>query len=99
MKVFIDADGDSIGKLVGKARLKDDVEEIRRVSSAIDKGNKLFESYALANDGSVIEMGGDEVLIDVTAAALKDLESLRFQYFTATNATVSVGIGKKPSEA
>jgi hypothetical protein len=99
MKVFIAADGDTIGKLVGRARLKDDVEEIRRVSSAIEKGNKLFESYALANDGSVIEMGGDEVLIDVTAAALKDLENLRFQYFTATNATVSVGIGKKPSEA
>jgi hypothetical protein len=99
MKVFIAADGDSIGKLVGRARLQDNIEEIRRVSSAIDKGNKIFESYAIANGGSVIEAGGDEILIEVEAAALKDLESVRLQYFTATNATISVGIGKKPSEA
>jgi len=99
MRLFIAADGDSIGKLVGQARLNDNIEEIRRVSQAIDKGNKIFESFALANGGSVIESGGDEVLIDIEATALKDLESVRNQYFSATNATISVGIGKKPSEA
>jgi hypothetical protein len=99
MILFIAADGDNIGKLVGKARLQDNVEEIRRVSSCIDKGNKIFESYALSNGGSVIEAGGDEVLIEIEASALKDLENIRNQYLSATNATVSVGIGKKPSEA
>lgn len=99
MKIFIAADGDNIGRLVGKARLQDNVEEIRRVSFAIDKGNKLFEAYALANGGSTIESGGDELLIELEASALKDLEAVRTQYFLATNATISVGIGKKPSEA
>lgn len=99
MLLFLAADGDAIGKLVGKARLEDNVEELRRVSQAIERGNKVFESYALASGGSVIESGGDELLIEVQAAALKDLESVRNQYSTATNATISVGIGKKPSEA
>ena len=92
-------DGDSIGQLVGRARLNDNVDEVRRADQAICRGEEIFRSYALANGGNVVEMGGDEGCLEVPAIALNSLAQVRENYRTATDATVSVGVGKTLSES
>lgn len=99
MNLFVSFDGDSIGRLVGQARLEDNVEEIARISQAIDKGNLFFTSWAIEAGGRTIEAGGDEGLLEIPAVALSGLEAVRQKYLTATGNTVSVGIGRKVSEA
>jgi minimal CRISPR polymerase domain/ParB-like nuclease domain len=96
---FVALDGDGIGKMVGIARLRDDVPEIRRVSQAIERGNAVFTSWAQANGGSVLEVGGDEALLEIPTASLSDLPRLREAYEAVVDATVSVGVGKTVSEA
>ena len=56
MLVYVTWDGDKIGRMVGRARLADDVAEVRRVDRAINAGNELWRSYALKHGGSVIEI-------------------------------------------
>lgn len=99
MNLFVAADGDHIGALVGRARLQDDVGEIRRVDQAIRRGNDLLTAWAVNVLGSTVEAGGDEVLLEVPAEAVAGLEDVRRQYAAATGATLSVGVGSKPSEA
>jgi hypothetical protein len=99
MDIYLSFDGDGIGRKIGQARLSDDVEQISRISNSIDAGNEVFESYAIHHGGSVIESGGDEGLISMPATALEDLESVRHTYNSAVGATVSVGVGRKVSEA
>jgi hypothetical protein len=97
--IFIAGDGDGIGRLVGSARLRNDVAEIRRVSQAIDRGNLVFTSWAIANGGQVIEAGGDEFLIEVPTSEIGSLASLRSEYEAGAGATVSIGVGNTVSEA
>jgi len=97
-KLFVSWDGDAIGREIGQARLRDDVEEIRRINQAIDAGNLAFRSWALTAGGSVIELGGDEGLLEIAPVALNDLESVRNAYKTAVGATVSVGVCRKMSD-
>lgn len=97
--LFISADGDAIGREIGMCRLRDDVDGLRRISQAIDRGNEIFRSWALANSGSVLEEGGDEICLEVPAVALNNLEQVRANYKTAVDATVSVGVGKTLSES
>lgn len=99
MDIYLSFDGDGIGRKIGQARLSDDVEGISRISNAINAGNEVFKSYAIQHGGQIIESGGDEGLISIPAAALEDLESVRYTYNSAVGATVSVGVGRKVSEA
>ena len=99
MLLFLIANGDGLTKKLNQAKVFNNVEEIRRVSASISKGNSLFASWALRALGSTIEEQGDEILVELDAAQLLELESIRKQYVTATECTVSVGIGKKVSEA
>jgi len=92
-------DGDTIGREVGRARLSNDVEYLRRISQSIDRGNKAFEGWAIEAGGSVVESGGDEGLLEVPASALTGLESVRSSYKSIVGATVSVGIGNKVSDS
>jgi hypothetical protein len=99
MLLFLAADGDGLTKKLNQAKTSNNIEEIRRISNNISKGNALFASFALRALGSTIEEQGDEILIDFDAAQLSELESIRKQYVTVAETTVSVGIGKKVSEA
>lgn len=97
--VYVSWDGDHIGRTVGKARLDDDEVAVKRLSQAIDSGNELWKSWALAHGGDVISCGGDEGSVRIGADHLQDLPELRERYMGMTKATVSVGIGTKLSEA
>jgi hypothetical protein len=98
-KVYISFDGDHIGRKVGQASLSDDPNEIRRISQAIEKGNEIWRSWAIVVGGDVISLGGDEGRICVGADHLDDLVSMQERYAQAVDATVSVGVGLKLSEA
>lgn len=99
MMVYISYDGDTIGQMVGRARLADDVEKVRRVNQRIEQGNEIWRSWALRVGGSVIEIGGDEGALEIPADHLGELEDIRHQYGEKVGATVSVGIGLKLSDA
>jgi hypothetical protein len=99
LNVFVSWDGDSIGQRVGRATLSDDVEEVRRVDQAIQAGNEVWRNWALAQGGSIVEVGGDEGRVEVPAGSLADLPQICETYKTAVDATVSVGVGRKLSES
>jgi hypothetical protein len=97
--VFIAYDADNAGRLIGKARMNDSPEELARVSSTIDKGNELFNSWALEHGGRMISCGGDEGILEVPMIALNDLNLAIEKYKSALELTVSVGVGRKMSES
>lgn len=99
LSVFVSCDGDNIGREVGRAVLHDEPETLARISQAIERGQKILTSWAIAAGGSVLEAGGDEVTLQIPVDAIKDLPDVRHNYFTAVDCTLSVGIGKKLSEA
>lgn len=99
LRVIVSWDGDAIGQKVGRACRADDIEEVRRVDQAINRGNDIWRSWTLRHSGSVVEIGGDEGRVEVPAAALAELEAIRQQYSGAVDATVSVGVGRKLSES
>lgn len=65
MNVFVSGDGDSIGQLVGRMRLADDIVGVRKISQKIESGNEIFASWAINSGGSVISAGGDEWSIEI----------------------------------
>lgn len=99
MDLFITFDGDRIGNRVGRARLDDNVDEVRRLDQLITMGNKIFTDWAVNVGGSVVEAAGDEGLVQVPASKIGDLDKLREQYAKLVGATMSVGIGIKISES
>jgi minimal CRISPR polymerase domain len=91
--VYITADGDGIGQKVGRMRLDNDVDGVRREAQNIDRGNEIFARWAESHGGSLIEAGGDEVTVEVPAAYLDELPDQRRLYAERVGATVSVGVG------
>jgi hypothetical protein len=99
MKLFVSFDGDHIGRMVGRASLADNPEEVARIGQAIDRGNRVWTSWAEAHGGKVVNVGGDEGRLEVEADYLSELPGIREQYEGAVGSTCSVGIGTKLSEA
>lgn len=99
VRLFVTCDGDGIGRKVGQAVLRNAPEELARISQAIEAGQGVIKSWALAAGGSVLEAGGDEVTVEVPAAALADLPAVRLTYASATGCTLSVGVGKQLDQA
>lgn len=99
MDVFVCYDGDKIGRRVGRAVLRDDVGEVRKVDQAINAGNDLWKHFAVKVGGSVIEVGGDEGRIVVDASRLHEMPGVAQRYAETVGATVSVGVGMRMSES
>lgn len=99
IKVYISADGDNIGRMVGIAAQHDDESQVRILSSKIKEANKIFADWASFNGGTVIEDAGDEIRVKIDADHLKDLPDLKQRYQDFVGATLSIGIGTKLSEA
>jgi hypothetical protein len=97
--VFVAWDGDFIGKLIGQARLHDDPDALRKVASSIDRGNQLFNNWAVNHGGTAISAGGDEGIVSVPATALADLQDIKSKYEDALTVTVSIGVGMRMSQA
>lgn len=97
--VYITADADNLGKLIGRARLNDDVPGLMRLNNAINCGNQVFKSWAESKGGGVVEIGGDEASIEIPISALSELPKIKEQYETAVQATVTIGVGLRLSES
>jgi hypothetical protein len=99
MKLFVSFDGDHIGRMVGRASLADNPEEVARLGQAIDRGNRIWASWAESHGGKVVGVGGDEGRLEIEADYLSELPGIREQYEGAVGSTCSVGVGTKLSEA
>ena len=92
--IVLTFDADAIGQLVKPVRQADNIDEVRRISQAIARGEEIFRSYALVNGGNWVEGGGERGCLEIPAVALNDLDQVKVNYKSATNLTVSIGLGK-----
>jgi hypothetical protein len=97
--LYMAYDGDDAGKLVGRAVLSDNVQELHNVSERISNGHEVVKSWVEQRGGQIISGGGDEGTFSIPAEALEEIEQLRADYQFATDLTMTVGIGKTLSEA
>jgi hypothetical protein len=99
MDLYVSWQGDALDKKVSELRLKDDAGGIAQISQAVEAGTAIFTSFAGFNGGSVIDKGYIEGLLTIPVSALKNLEQARLNYESCVKATVSVGVGKTPSQS
>src|SRR5271163_4335835 len=97
--LFIAADGDGIGKMVGRAVIANDVDELHAVSGRIDAAQDFILHWCKQVDGIKISGGGDEATMASPPEAKSKLEDLRTSVEKAFGYTVSVGVGRSLSEA
>jgi hypothetical protein len=97
--VFLSFDADSAGRLIGRAVLNDDPDEMAAVSERIELGNKLFNRWVKERNGKTYSSGGDQGVYSIEEKYIEELEELRIDYHYATKLTVSIGIGKHLSES
>lgn len=99
-KIYMRADGDSVGAKVGIAFMNDDVKAVHELSEKINAGQQLIANWALGRMGQVVLSGGDDVAIIVPATiSMEEVEELRQEYLRLVGATLSIGIGDTPSQA
>ena len=97
--IFISADGDGIGKKVGRAVIANDVEELHKVSARIDAAQDFILHWCKQHDGIKISGGGDEFTAAIPKEAQDHLEGLRKDIEHAFGYTISVGVGSNLAEA
>src|ERR1035437_2992847 len=97
--IFVSMDGDSVGNLVGRAALADDVESLNDVSIHIEAGKELIRDFVRRHAGPIISAGGDEINARLPLDAVEEIESLRTDYSYIVKATLSVGVGEKLSQS
>lgn len=97
--VYLTGDGDDIGQQVGRMSINDDVEGLKAIDEKIQAGGQVFAEFAESNDGEVIGIGGDEIRIMVPEDAIERLDDAISEYEEVTGFTISIGLGKKLSEA
>jgi hypothetical protein len=95
---FIAADGDGVGKLVGRAVIANDVEELHKVSNRIDAAQDFILHWCKDVGGTKISGGGDEFSAAIPKEALKKIEALRKSVEKSFGYTLSIGVGKSLSE-
>jgi minimal CRISPR polymerase domain len=97
--IFVAVDGDGIGRLVGRAVLNDDPDQLHSVSDRIDSAQALITRWIKDRNGTKISGGGDECTMAVPKEAIELLPMLRKDVEYAFGFTISVGVGKSLSEA
>ncbi len=98
-QLYFAVDGDDIGKRHAQALLGDNPEEISNVSHEITLANEMIRDFVESNGGQMISFGGDEAVFSAPAEFMDLLEQLRKDYEYMVGATLSIGVGSKPSEA
>jgi hypothetical protein len=97
--LYVTLDGDNIGNVVFQAEQSDDEQMLKEVDQRISSGQVVMKMWAEENNGVVVQSGGDEGLLKVPRKAMERLEELRQRYYDSVKATVTVGVGRKISEA
>lgn len=97
--IFISGDGDSIGRLVGRAVLSDDPEKLRDVSERIERAQSITKAWIKEKGGILVSSGGDEFVAAIPKELESKVEGLRKDIEYSCGYTVSVGIGNKMAES
>lgn len=97
--IYISADGDGIGKLVGRAVLANDVDELHAVSGRIDAAQDFTLHWCKQVGGVKISGGGDEFTAAIPPESKEELKKLRESIEKAFGYTISIGVGRSLSEA
>ena len=97
--LYIAADGDGIGKLVGRAVIANDVVELHKVSNRIDAAQDFILHWCKDIGGIKISGGGDEFTAAIPSEAKGSLKDLRASIEKSFGYTISVGVGRNLSEA
>lgn len=97
--LYIAADGDGIGKLVGRAVIANDVDQLHKVSNRIDAAQDFILHWCKSVDGIKISGGGDEFTAAIPADQKEKIKSLRDSVEKSFGYTISVGVGRNLSEA
>lgn len=96
---YCSADGDNIGNIVGKSFLSDNIDQLKNTVKKIEIGGHLMRVFVMKHRGEIINIGGDEGVFAIPEHALIDLEQLRDDYRESTGFTLSIGVGRLPSES
>lgn len=97
--MYFSYDGDGIGRKVGRSILANDIDELRHISHLIEAGHALIQRWVKDRAGIWINGGGDEGNAAVAPEYVEELEQVRKDYEYLVGATISIGVGKSPSEA
>jgi hypothetical protein len=88
-----------VGKLVGRAVIANDVDELHSISSRIDAAQDFILHWCQQVGGIKISGGGDEATMSVPTEAKDDIKNLRECVEKSFGYTLSVGVGRNLSEA
>jgi hypothetical protein len=97
--LFFSYDGDSVGRRVGRATMSNDLDELTKISELIHLGHELVRRWVKNNNGIWINGGGDEGIAAIPKDQVDGLEQLRKDYEYLVGHTISIGVGKEPSES
>jgi hypothetical protein len=97
--LFISADGDGVGKLVGRAILANDIDALHKVSNRIDSAQDFILHWCKDINGIKISGGGDEFTAAIPLEAKEEIKNLRTSIEKSFGYTISVGVGRSLSEA
>jgi len=96
---FLCARADFVGEQLSQATLADNLPEVRRISNSIDSGNQLWVSWCNNNGGSVLNIDGDEIRLEMPLASLDHVETKQKEFKSAAKTSCCIGVGNSLSEA
>src|SRR5271165_1304596 len=96
---FLSFDADDAGRKIGQAILTDDPNSLHDASVKIEHGNEIIAQWALNYGGLQYSSGGDQGVWYLPEEAIKDVESIRNEYESATGMTLTIGIGDSLSSS
>jgi len=105
--VYLAVDGDNIGNQSAAPLMKDDEKGSSNVSIIIKRGQLCIESWCVSHNCVMIVNGGDNATFKIPKESYGNkfikliwfTEQLRVDYAKETGFTLSVGIGKSPSQS
>lgn len=97
--IFISYETDDAKSRFNDAVLRDDAEGAAKISNALDRGNQVFNSWAVETGGTAISAGSGEGVIIIPAIALNDLQQIKAKYETAVDNTACIGVGRTLSQS
>jgi hypothetical protein len=77
----------------------DEPDNMAKLAQSIELGNNIWKEWAISSGGKWLGTVGDVSYLEIGADHLGDLPGLVDRYGTDTKGKVSVGLGKKLSEA
>lgn len=99
MELFLSFSVDLLSQEFTRATLEDDADKLRRMNQAMERGNKIWESWVLSFGCSVVTLGFGVGILQVAADRLSEVSRIRDEAASAYGEDVSVGIGQRISEA